>query len=161
MFPGNLVDAPGQYLNTALNGFSGFDYKKTHASDKYAEMPSCWQNTFQTLWSVFFVRNSWIRKLSASAAWNVCNEIYHSKSKKAVMRLAAGSANIITLHWILNERFTFLHSRVRKWLFPWTGYNLSGRQDTCLLKNQSIILLNMQNDWKCWNRKRLLKTKWC
>lgn len=80
------------------------------------EMLPYWQNTFQTPWSVFFLRNSWIQKLLASAAWNVCNEIYHSKSKNAVMRLAAGSANIITLHWILNERFTFLHSRVRKWL---------------------------------------------
>jgi len=69
----------------------------------------------------FFLGSLWI-KLSASAAWNVHNEIFHFKCENAFMSLAAESADIIMRHWSISERSTFLPLRLRRWLFPtdWT-----------------------------------------
>ena len=77
--------------------------------------------------------------VSASAAWNVCNEIFYPKSKNAITRLAAGSANIIMLQRILDERFTFLHPLVRRLLLPQAGCELYRGRDYCLLKSHNWL----------------------
>lgn len=118
-------------------------HRKTHALDKSARRPSCWHsgNTLETDTAIallvffFFFGKLMNLVVSTSVARNVCNEIFYSKSKNAITRLAAGSANIIMLQQILDERFTFLHPLVRRFLLPQAGCELYSGRDCCLLKS--------------------------
>lgn len=145
----SLTDSPGQYLNMApppaTDGLTGSTTEKlTHwinllGGRRVGIVETHWRQTLRSLcWSFFFFFGKLMNLVvSTSVARNVCNEIFYSKSKNAITRLAAGSANIIMLQQILDERFTFLHPLVRRLLLPQAGCELYSGRDCCLLKSHN------------------------